>query len=133
MTKPPLWSCLASGRIGSKKLTTRLISFRLAVGTSKRETVVESNVHVGSGRCLSLLYLAGDKTAQCGQRNPRQLQEHIRAGNRLLRVDGDSCIFSEPVYGPACGAAHKVRVHHQSNNGLTDRHDDSTERAGESG
>jgi len=51
----------------------------------------------------------------------------------VLRVDGNSCIFSESVYGPACGAAHKVRVHHQSKNGLTDRHDDSAERAGESG
>jgi hypothetical protein len=59
---------------------TRLILFRLAVGTGKRETVVESNVRVGSGRCLSLLYPAGDKTAPCGQRNPRQLQEHLQAG-----------------------------------------------------
>jgi hypothetical protein len=53
--------------------------------------------------------------------------------NQVLRVDGDSCIFSEPVYGPDCGAAHKVRVHHQSKNGLTDRHDDYAELAGESG
>jgi hypothetical protein len=51
----------------------------------------------------------------------------------VLRVDGNSCIFSEPVYGPDCGAAHKVRVHHQSKNGLTDRHDDYAELAGESG
>ena len=45
-TKLLPWSCHSSVKTGSKKLTTRLTSFCLAVGTSKRETVVENNVHV---------------------------------------------------------------------------------------
>src|SRR5262245_13014122 len=43
-TSPP-WSCRASGRTGSKKPTTRRISFPLAVEASKRKTVAENNVH----------------------------------------------------------------------------------------